>query len=468
MSIYRKSEIKCEGCNREKRLRGLIYHCSHCNFSLETKCASLPLTVQAEIHHEHPLTLVRKSVSFTCDACGEEGKGMFYLCAICPFLVHLQCASLPLTVKHVRHSHPLHLTNSLHQPQLNQSDHPLCLLCVKTVNTNYMVYYCSVCDFVTHPNCGANKLLWDESKDTEPIEDPYVVKKSKLGEDKVEIAVEIKHFCHEHDLKLIDEQLEIDEKCDGCMWPIYPPFYTCTPCTFFLHKSCVELPRKKLHPLHRHPLILFPKPTYVGKYFSCNACKRKCNGFVYHCDKCNFDLDVHCSLMPDIFNHEGHEHRLILFSASDSEKCSSCDSEGNIFRCPDCEFTLNFKCATLPLTTKYRPHEQSFALCYKVKDDPDNEYYCDICEEPRDPKHWFYYCGNLDFPAHPDCILGKNPLIKFGRTYKFDMHEHPLTFVDKIKGVHPPCDKCGQPCDDWTFECIKCNINLHCSRWCLT
>jgi hypothetical protein len=55
----------------------------------------------------------------------------------------------------------------------------------------------------------------------------YVVKKSKLGEDKVEIAVEIKHFSHEHDLKLIDEQLENDEKCDGCMWPIYPPFYTC-------------------------------------------------------------------------------------------------------------------------------------------------------------------------------------------------------------------------------------------------
>jgi hypothetical protein len=44
----------------------------------------------------------------------------------------------------------------------------------------------------------------------------YVVKKSKLGEDKVEIAVKIKHFCHQHDLKLIDEQLENDEKCDGC------------------------------------------------------------------------------------------------------------------------------------------------------------------------------------------------------------------------------------------------------------
>jgi hypothetical protein len=470
-----EGDFKCEGCNKEEHLRGFIYHCSHCNFSLESKCASLPLTVQAEIHQEHPLTLMRRSVSFTCEACGKEGKGMFYLCAMCPFLVHLQCSSSPLLVKHIRHTHPLHLTNSLQQPQLNQSDQRLCLLCAKMVNTNYMVYYCSTCDFVTHLHCGANKLLLDEtfvpeSKDTEPneststleCEDPYVVKKSKLGEDKVEIAVEIKHFSHEHDLKLIDhEKLENDEKCDGCTWPINPPFYTCIPCKFFLHKSCVELPRKKLHPLHRHPLFLFPETPYVIKPFGCNACLCGSNGFVYHCEICNFDLDVQCSLMPDIFKHEGHEHRLILFGASNSEKCSSCDSKGKIFRCPECDFTLDFKCITLPLTTKYGPHEQSFALCYKDKYDPDDEYYCDICEEPRDPKHWFYYCGDLDFSAHPDCILEKKPLFKFGRTHKFDMHEHPLTFVDKSKGVHPPCNNCGDSCDDWTLECVKCNFNLH-------
>ncbi|XP_059438984.1 uncharacterized protein LOC132171629 [Corylus avellana] len=462
------SEIKCGGCNREEHQRGLIYSCSHCNFNLQSKCASLPLTVQAEIHHQHPLTLVRKSLSFTCDACGEEGKGMFYLCAICPFLVHLECSSCPLLVKHIRHAHPLHLTNSLQQPQLNHSDHRLCLLCVKKVNTNYMVYCCSTCDFVTHLHCGANELLWDKSKDTEPIEDPYVVKKSKLGENKVEIAVEIKHFNHEHDLKLIDEQLENDEKCDGCMWPIYPPFYTCSPCRFFLHKSCVELSRKKSHPLHGHPLILLPKAPYSGECFSCNACQRKCNGFVYHCDKCQFDLDVQCSLMPDIFKHEGHEHQLILDSASNSEECSSCDSKGIVFRCAHCVFSLNFKCATLPRTTKYRPHEQSFTLCYKGEDACDGEYYCDICEEPRNLKYWFYYCGDLEFPAHPDCILGEKPLTKFGKTYMFDTHEHPLTFVDKSKGVHPPCNKCGHLCNDWTFECVKCNFNLHRYPQCLT
>jgi hypothetical protein len=283
--ILHGKDRKCYGCNKEN-IRGLSYRCSDCNFSLESTCASLLLTIQAEIHPEHQLTLVRKSNYFTCDACGKEGKGMFYLCAICPFLVHTECSSCPLLVKHIRHRHPLHLTKSL-KPHLNQSNHRLCQLCVKKVNTNHMVYYCSTCDFVTHLHCATN--IYKEGEQWERIEStimlkfedsgldgsidplPYVVKKSKLGEDNIEIAVEIKHISHKHDLKLIDEQLENDEKCDGCMWPISPPFYTCTQCRFFLHKSCVELPSKKSHPLHQHPLILHTESLRAWKYFRCNA-----------------------------------------------------------------------------------------------------------------------------------------------------------------------------------------------------
>jgi len=197
------------------------------------------------------------------------------------------------------------------------------------------------------------------------------------------------------------------------------------------------------------------------KYFFCKALGRHCNGFVYHCDKCYFDLDVQCSLRSDIMNHEGHEHQLILLSTSNNEKCNSCNRVGIIFCCAYCEFTLDFRCATLPTIIRYRSYEQSFTLCYKSEKDYDHEYYCDICEKPRNPKHWFYYCADLDFPAHPECILGEDPNIKFGKTYTFDIHEHPLALVDKRKGVHPLCNKCGKSSDGWTFECAKCNFNLH-------
>lgn len=104
---YVNREGKCEGCNRDN-IQGFIYNCFGCNFNLEGKCASLPLTIEAE-SHGHPLTLIRRSVSFTCDACGKQGKGMYYLCAVCPLLVHLECSSFPSEVDQPR---PTNFDNS--------------------------------------------------------------------------------------------------------------------------------------------------------------------------------------------------------------------------------------------------------------------------------------------------------------------------------------------------------------------
>jgi len=411
----------CYFCNKYIQ-RGFAYHCSHCNFNLHLKCASIPFTVEAEFH-DHPLKLVRKLVSFTCDACGKKDEDMYsYLCTslTCSLMVHQKCAALPLTVKHTGHEHALNLTGS---SQVNQFDR-FCLLCVKKVDTD-RVYYCSKCNFVAHLNCATHEGYTEEieKEDSELVDESsindslaYAVKKITMGEDKIEIVEEIKHFSHQHDLKLIDELLINNEKCDGCMHPIFPPFYTCAQCRFFLHKSCVELSRKKRHPLHSHLLTLLAKaPNY--DVFVCNVCGRECSGFTYHCEKCEFDADIHCCLISDIFTHnsfthDGHNHPLFLSRAPYHEKCSCCEREGNVFKCFDCEFTLDVRCATLPHTVSYRFFEQPFKLCYKSKYDSDGEYYCDICEEERNPKHWFYSCADLCFHVHPDCILGREPYKK--------------------------------------------------------
>ena len=65
----------------------------------------------------------------------------------------------------------------------------------------------------------------DSSLDEFTKELSYIVKRTE-GEDKIEMAIEIKHFSHEHDLKLIKE-LENYEICDRCIWFIFPPFYSC-------------------------------------------------------------------------------------------------------------------------------------------------------------------------------------------------------------------------------------------------
>ena len=76
------------------------YRCLSCEFYLHLGCASLPPllhTVEVEIH-DHSLTLLRKLITFTCDACGKEGKDTPYLCLTCAFCVHPICASLHRTV----------------------------------------------------------------------------------------------------------------------------------------------------------------------------------------------------------------------------------------------------------------------------------------------------------------------------------------------------------------------------------
>ena len=242
----------------------------------------------------------------------------------------------------------------------------------------------------------------DQSIDSEICK----VIKTVVGEDGTQIAIEIKHFSHEHQLKLTDE-VPNNKICNGCVRAILSPsFYSCveSDCSFFLHISCTKLPKIKRHPIHQHPLTL---KHWVG--FWCNACEQRCNGLIYICERCAFVLEVKCSLISNTLTHACHEHPLYLSITNNSQKCSICGFEKyQVFRCTTCEFVLDFKCATLPQAAWYYQHEHLFTLCYTPEDDS-GEYYCDICEEERDPKQWFYYCEDCSYPAHFKCIIGEDP-----------------------------------------------------------
>ena len=468
---YSDEFYKCELCKEYKD--EYTHRCSCCNFNLHITCASLLPTVEAKAEfHDHPLIPIWKWFTFTCDLCGKEDKGMPFLCNTCGFWIHRSCTyQFPRRLKVVRHKHLLHLTHS--SLEFHQSDSRFCQLCVRKVDTRYGLYYCSRCDFVAHLNCAMDSrnkenINLKELKDEDEVPEldewvdlvTYEVKKFNMKEDGTQIVEEIKHFNHEHDLKLTNE-VPNNQICDGCIRAILPPFYSCVKCRFFLHESCAKLPRKIRHPLHQHPLILLQMKPSV--YFKCNACSQFCNGFIYKCGKCKFYLDVQCSLISDIFTHEGHEHRLILSYIEHQQKCSCCGNESyQVFRCTSCDFAIDYKCATLPHTTRYDQHEHPFTLCYRREDDS-GEYYCDICEEERDSKHWFYYCEDCNYPAHPKCILGRSPNYKFGGVYTFDCHPHPVTFIKKTEN-HPSCDKCNSPNENFIYQCVQCNFNMY--RFC--
>ncbi|KAL4637155.1 hypothetical protein ACB092_03G060000 [Castanea dentata] len=417
----------CQVC-KEKRWE-YCYGCFRCNFKLHIGCGSLPLTMEAAAEvHDHPLTAIWKQMTFTCDLCGKEDKGMPYVCNPCGFGIHRRCANFPGRLKVVRHNHPLNLIHSL---ELHQSNSQLCQLCFLKVDTNYGLYYCSRCDFAAHLDCAIDRRNMEdinllELKEEESAESKAMLEnvdskldqsvdseickviKSTVGEDGTEIATEIKHFSHVHNLKLTDE-VPNNKICDGCVRAILPPsFYSCVDCSFFLHISCTKLPKIKRYPLHQHPLTL----TYEKYSFRCFACWQWCNGLSYNCDKCYKKLNVQCSLISTTLSHACHEHHLFLSITNYTQKCSICGSEEDrVFRCTTCEFVLDFKCATLPQTAWYYQHEHPFTLCY-IPEDDSGEYYCDICEEERDPKQWFYYCEECIYPAHSKCILGAYPHLK--------------------------------------------------------
>ncbi|KAL4613932.1 hypothetical protein ACB092_07G018300 [Castanea dentata] len=417
----------CDVC-KENRVE-YCYFCYRCNFKLHIKCGSLaPATEASEVHH-HPLIPLWRWMMFTCDFCGKEDKGMPYLCPPCGFLIHRRCANFPGRLKVIRHNHLLNLIHSL---ELHQSNSQLCQLCFLKVDTNYGLYYCSSCDFAAHLHCAMSRgnredINWLEFEEEESAESKAMLEnedsklhqsvdseickviKTFVGEDGIEIATEIKHFSHKHHLKLTDE-VPNNKICDGCVRAILTPsFYSCVNCSFFLHISCTKLPKIKQHPIHRHPLTL----TYIGGYDQCVACGQLCNGLCYKCDECYYIVvDFHCSLISNTLTHACHKHLLYLSITNYAQKCSICGSEKyQVFRCTTCEFVLDFKCATVPQIAWYNQHEHPFTLRYTPEDDS-GEYYCDICEEERDPKQWFYYCEDCSYPAHSKCILGKYPNVK--------------------------------------------------------
>ncbi|KAJ6864549.1 LOW QUALITY PROTEIN: hypothetical protein NC651_035182 [Populus alba x Populus x berolinensis] len=294
-----------------------VYRCSFCNFNLDIKCALPPCLLEVE-GQEHqficlPKSLPLKIVSFTCNACGTDGDDSPFVCTMCQLIVHKTCIS-----------------------------NKYCGICRDGVDTDYGVYYCQDCDFVAHVICGIQYRLSNTESDGDErsitMNDEFkessfdVVREIKHGDER--IIAEIKHFSHQHNLILIDE-FNNDPKCDGCMLPIFTPFYSCTECNFSLDKACIGLPRKKYWQYDRHPLILILN-TWEEDPFQCAICEQYCYGFSYNCDRCHRFLDVRCfKLTKDSIEHGGHEHPLYLangrnattFTGRNDHSLSSVDFE---------------------------------------------------------------------------------------------------------------------------------------------
>ncbi|XP_059460235.1 uncharacterized protein LOC132189510 [Corylus avellana] len=307
--LVEPQEKLCNACGKNCNAYP-FYQCSECDFNLDFTCAT-----RSQINYtdcQHTFISLFQQIQFTCHACGEEGKEFASQCSICQLLIHSKCTGFSRIIQITSHDHSLTLTYSLHQ--VKEHNRLFCKLCYQKVKAEYAAYFCQECSYVVHLACAFKykKAVHFTWLPEESVDLATTVKE-------VEGVQEMRHFGHQHDLILSNEELTKDELCDGCMELISTPFYSCTQCNFFLHGRCAQLPRKKQHLLHQHQLTLSQGPSF-GKLFCCDACERLNGGFTYRCDACRFNLDLQCCSIPETLRHKGHEHSLFL-AINSNRKC---------------------------------------------------------------------------------------------------------------------------------------------------
>ncbi|KAK5813100.1 uncharacterized protein LOC108468421 [Gossypium arboreum] len=406
--LLTKKPYQCEGCDEASS--GLAFCCGKCKFQLDVKCALLPTVESKDAEkiqhpaHKHPLALHESKefgTAVRCRACGEHCllDPCFGCSKIsCTFFLHRKCVvELQPEIHHPFHSlHPLTLLRDLSYQ---------CKVCYEDVLG--LAYCCVQCKFQLDVKCTLFPTI--ESKD----------------------ADKILHCAHKHPLALCDSKELGDEvRCRACAKSCFAPFFGCTECNFFLHRSCaVEVQEKEIHhPFHPlHALTLSsPLPLPHHKTFQCSSCLGLDDWFLlrYRCAKCDFELHIDCSkpkvTIPD-FKYERHIHYLSYFDNTLAPvECNICHehAQTGFFRCVACAFNIHIYCIrSTPKTIKHQRHLHPLTVTkspfqYEMISSEhancsNDEFYCDVCEKRRYKFESVYYCPECKFIAEVRCVISE-------------------------------------------------------------
>ncbi|XWS49694.1 hypothetical protein CRYUN_Cryun12cG0025200 [Craigia yunnanensis] len=166
------NEVRCKACGEicsgpSFDVRSLLaYRCSKCEFTLHKDCAKRTPSFKYG-SHPHLLTLFYKTDGIYCDICYKKANNFCLRCVVCRFSIHLYChPSIPKTINYKRHIHPLTLTNSPFDYELNSpedahnlDDEFYCDICEEKRDKENQVYYCETCKLIAETGCVISVLL---------------------------------------------------------------------------------------------------------------------------------------------------------------------------------------------------------------------------------------------------------------------------------------------------------------------
>ncbi|XP_017978219.1 PREDICTED: uncharacterized protein LOC108662397 [Theobroma cacao] len=423
------------------------------------------MDIKPVLLHEHHLLFDEYNESKAlCELCNKKISDLSYSCERCNFSLHNSCVQrqLPPQIS----AHPFH---SQHNLTLSCSKH-IDYICAKCFNLSRgHRYYCKDCDFSLEYSCAF------------PIND----EKNRLND---ETSKKIGLLSNSLTLFNYRRVKKYEYICSWCEMHLSGMSYGCLENGVYIwfHESClINIP--SINPFHpSHPLSLLNIRFDNGL---CNACNLPIWEFgkAYCCRKCEFHLHVHCAKLQPSLKVELHEHDLTFFriKATATHLCKICgfnfDSIGKespFYRCVQCNFNYHFYCLKIPYSTSHKYHRHDLKLMDSFVEDDFKEYYCDICEEERKPKHCGYCCRKCKFVAHIECALNKVVDMKLDQSStsnlldseastskvqigRFD-HPHALSYNNAIEqNENLLCNACRQGIFYQHYACKDCKYYLH-------
>ncbi|KAD3067846.1 hypothetical protein E3N88_35726 [Mikania micrantha] len=314
----------CSVCRRRHMPGRVIYytpyHIHLSDFYIDVNCA-VEVEKKKIQHpsHPHPLvSLVSEPILCKCSACGKEHKGTFLQCTTCSnFAIHNDCASLPksLLIQHTtnntfHHAHPLVLSYSISEQELEEKYYPRCRVCDGYFEFKRLwIYKCEKCIYYAHLDCATSRgepfmsmisstgkgQTIKNFKDVDypdllhlPFPDinysvpkQHLISKANGPTTYTNDKISLYQINHQHELVLVDTECidifgptsskidnsfiklhdpmkKVELLCNVCLRPIMEmPFYKCMAyedegCNFTLHE-CLEAFKKNIHD-HSHRL----------------------------------------------------------------------------------------------------------------------------------------------------------------------------------------------------------------------
>lgn len=245
-----------------------------------------------------------------------------------------------------------------------------------------VLYHCSTCDFSMCLGCVI----------TPP---PLVIEHPKT---------------HEHQLTLSTRQISFT--CNVCGVPDNRSSYSCLPCGFTVHRSCIDMPQVIIINRHNHRLAY---TNHLGPGFSdCGVCRRPVDQLhgAYSCSICpTYAVHSKCATTIKVWdginlegvpeeieelpfkvvgddnmkiNHFSHEeHNLRLTSENvitdETTLCAACvyplSDSGPIYSCVECDYFLHEKCANLPMKIRHVSYNGQFVLHARGGEGPEGDLF---------------------------------------------------------------------------------------------